>query len=132
MYIRKQNGKLRNGCTGNEKSNEKYFTIFMCYDFCNIIACTFAETESASAATTTMVNEKVRGKVLYSYSYKVLTLINKERKKRKLSQLKMTRGLIGVANRRTAEISLYYAHSRPNGAKTHLKCTSGNTMLVKI
>ena len=81
----------------------------------------FAETESASAATTTMVNEKVRGKVLYSYSYKVLTLINKERKKRKLSQLKMTRGLISVANRRTAEISLYYAHSRPNGAKNPFK-----------
>lgn len=33
----------------------------------------------------------------------------------------MTRGLISVANRRTAEISLYYAHSRPNGAKNPFK-----------
>ena len=68
-----------------------------------------------------MVNEKVRGKVLYSYSYKVLTLINKERKKKKLSQLKMTQGLLSVANRRAAEISLYYAHSRPNGEKNPFK-----------
>ena len=33
MYIKKQNGKLRNGVAGNEKSYENNFTIFMCYDF---------------------------------------------------------------------------------------------------
>lgn len=100
----------------------KSISLFLCaMIFATSLPVLFAETESASAATTTMVNEKVRGKVLYSYSYKVLTLINKERKKRKLSQLKMTRGLINVANRRTAEISLYYAHSRPNGEKNPFK-----------
>ena len=63
----------------------KSISLFLCaMIFATSLPVLFAETESASAATTTMVNEKVRGKVLYSYSYKVLTLINKERKKRKL------------------------------------------------
>lgn len=100
----------------------KFISLFLCVMiFATSLPVLFAETESVSAATTAMVNEKVRGKVLYSYSYKVLTLINKERKKKKLSQLKMTQGLIGVANRRAAEISLYYAHSRPNGEKNPFK-----------
>lgn len=73
-------------------------------------------TETVSAATNT-VNVKVRGKVLYSYEYKVLSLINKERKKKNLSQLKMSQGLLNVANKRAAEISLYYSHSRANGDK---------------
>ena len=77
----------------------KTISLFLCVMiFATSLPVFFAETESASAATATMVNEKVRGKVLYSYSYKVLTLINKERKKRKLSQLKMTQGLLSVAN----------------------------------
>lgn len=100
----------------------KTISLFLCVMiFATSLPVFFAETESASAATATMVNEKVRGKVLYSYSYKVLTLINKERKKKKLSQLKMTQGLLSVANRRTAEISLCYAHSRPNGEKNPFK-----------
>ena len=33
----------------------------------------------------------------------------------------MTQGLLSVANRRAAEISLYYAHSRPNGEKNPFK-----------
>lgn len=100
----------------------KSISLFLCVMiFATSLPVLFTKTESVSAVTTTMVNEKVRGKMLYSYSYKVLTLINKERKKRKLSQLKMTQGLISVANRRTAEISLYYAHSRPNGEKNPFK-----------
>ena len=100
----------------------KTISLFLCVMiFATSLPVFFAETESASAATATMVNENVRGKVLYSYSYKVLTLINKERKKKKLSQLKMTQGLLSVANRRAAEISLYYAHSRPNGEKNPFK-----------
>ena len=112
---------MRNGVPVMKKVM-KSISLFLCVMiFATSLPVLFAETESASAATTTMVNEKVRGKVLYSYSYKVLTLINKERKKRKLSQLKITQGLISVAYRRTAEISLYYAHSRPNGEKNPFK-----------
>lgn len=100
----------------------KSISLFLCVMiFATSLPVFFAKTESVSAATTNLVNEKVRGKVLYSYSYKVLSLINKERKKKKLSQLKMTQGLISVANRRAAEISVYYSHMRPNGEKNAFK-----------
>lgn len=99
----------------------KSISLFLCVMiFATSLPVLFTKTESVSAATT-LVNEKVRGKVLYSYSYKVLSLINKERKKKKLSQLKMTQGLINVANKRAAEISLFYAHNRPNGDKNPFK-----------
>ncbi len=99
----------------------KTISLFLCVMiFATSLPVLFAKTESVSAATT-LVNEKVKGKVLYSYSYKVLSLINKERKKKKLSQLKMTQGLINVAKKRAAEISLYYSHVRPNGDKNSFK-----------
>lgn len=99
----------------------KSISLFLCVMiFATSLPVLFTKTESVSAATT-LVNEKVRGKVLYSYSYKVLSLINKERKKKKLSQLKMSQGLINVANKRAAEISLFYAHNRPNGEKNPFK-----------
>lgn len=70
---------------------------------------------NVSAAST--VNVKVKGQVLYSYEYRVLTLINKERAKRGLTKFKMSQGLLSVANKRAAEISLLYAHNRPNGER---------------
>lgn len=69
---------------------------------------------SASAATKT-VNEKIYGQVNYTNSWKVLDLVNKQRTKYGLSKLKMTTSLLNVANRRAAELSVYYAHQRPNG-----------------
>ena len=99
----------------------KSVSLFLCVMiFATSLPVLFTKTDSVSADTT-LVNENVRGKVLYSYSYKVLSLINKERKKKKLSQLKMSQGLINVANKRAAEISLFYAHNRPNGEKNPFK-----------
>lgn len=75
------------------------------------------EDSSVKAASSSTVKAKIRGYLLYNYEWSVLSYVNKERAKRGLSKLKMSQGLNNVANRRAAEISLYYSHQRPNGEK---------------
>jgi uncharacterized protein YkwD len=67
------------------------------------------------SAASKNVSLKVRGEVNYSYAYKVLNLINKERSKRGIKKLKMTTALMKVANTRAAELTVLCSHSRPNG-----------------
>lgn len=80
-----------------------------------ILVSSFPVFSSLNVGAGSIVNEKVEGRILYSYEFKVLKLINKERSKRGISELKMSTGLMKVATRRAAELSLYYSHSRPNG-----------------
>ena len=76
---------------------------------------------NAGATTAKNVKINIKGKVLYSYEYKVLDLINKERTKRGLSKFKMDKALVDVATTRAAECAVYYSHERPNGDKNGFK-----------
>lgn len=67
----------------------------------------------------------VSAKRNYDYAFKVLTLVNKERKKRGLSALKMDTSLLGTAMIRSAETAIYFDHTRPTG----LKCFTANSKM---
>lgn len=58
---------------------------------------------------------RVTGNVLYSEGYKVLDLVNQERKKQGLSQLVMDKDLLEAAVQRAAETSFRWSHTRPDG-----------------
>ena len=51
----------------------------------------------------------------YDYAYEMLELINEERKKNGLNELKMDESLFSSAMERATEIALYLSHTRPNG-----------------
>ncbi len=53
-------------------------------------------------------------KKLYDYAFEVLELVNIERGKEGLSPLVMNKELLEVAMLRSAEISVYYSHERPD------------------
>lgn len=76
---------------------------------------------NAGATTAKTVKANIKGKVLYSYEYKVLDLINKERAKKGLTKFKMDKALVDVATTRAAECAVYYSHQRPNGDKNGFK-----------
>ncbi|MDD6645950.1 MAG: CAP domain-containing protein [Oscillospiraceae bacterium] len=80
-----------------------------------ILVSSFPMLNTFNAGASTIVYEKVQGRVLYSYEFRVFQLINNERTKRGLSQLKMSAELMNASSRRAAEISLCYSHGRPNG-----------------
>lgn len=56
---------------------------------------------------------KVNGTQKYTDAYKVFDLVNEERKKERLSELKLDKNLTDIAMQRAYEISVYYAHRRP-------------------
>ena len=56
----------------------------------------------------------VKGKQNYDYAYKVLEIVNQERKKVGAKPLKMDESLLNSAMERAAETSMYFDHTRPN------------------
>lgn len=60
----------------------------------------------------------------YTSAYKVLELVNKERKARNLSALTMDKDLLKAAMTRAAETSVYFSHTRPNGSDCFTICSS--------
>lgn len=61
----------------------------------------------------------------YQKAFKVLQLVNKERKSAGLGELKMDASLLETAMLRSAEIVLYWGHERPSGSM----CTSANPLM---
>ena len=59
---------------------------------------------------------KYKGTDKYSEAYKVLKIVNKERKSKGLSELKMDKDLLDAAMQRAAEVALYFSHTRPDGS----------------
>lgn len=51
----------------------------------------------------------------YKEAFRVLDLVNQERRKQGLSEIKMDQGLLKAAMLRAAETSIYYSHTRPTG-----------------
>ena len=58
---------------------------------------------------------KVRGTARYDLAKQVLTLVNKQRKAKGLSALKMDINLQKIAMQRAAECSVLFGHTRPTG-----------------
>lgn len=67
----------------------------------------------------------VSSKRKYDYAFKVLTIVNKERKKKGLKSLTMDTSLLSTAMKRSAETAMYFEHQRPNG----LMCFSANSKM---
>lgn len=59
--------------------------------------------------------QKVSGTQRYDYAYKVLEIVNKERKKAGRSKLTMDEELLEAAMLRAAELEVSFDHMRPNG-----------------
>ena len=55
------------------------------------------------------------GTATYSYAYQVLDLVNAERAKEGAPALTMDADLMEAAMNRSAEIAIYFSHTRPNG-----------------
>ena len=60
---------------------------------------------------------RITGYTSYSYAYKILDLLNQERRKEGLTDLQMDAELLDAAMQRAAECSVYYDHQRPNGER---------------
>lgn len=58
----------------------------------------------------------ISGTEQYSYASEVLALVNQERRKKGLFDLKMDKDLLDIAMQRAAELSMYYSHTRPDGS----------------
>ncbi|MBR5937271.1 MAG: leucine-rich repeat protein [Clostridiales bacterium] len=63
--------------------------------------------------------EKVTGTRRYDYAYKVLDLVNQERKKEGLAPLTMDMDLLEAAMVRSAELDFSFSHARPNGTSCY-------------
>ena len=60
-------------------------------------------------------NATIKASRKYDYAFQVLTLVNKERKSRGLSPLKMNESLLKSAMIRGGETAILYSHTRPDG-----------------
>ena len=58
---------------------------------------------------------QVTGTENYARAYKVLDIVNEERRARGLNELTMDKDLLEAAMQRAAELSIYYNHARPDG-----------------
>ncbi|MCL2083230.1 MAG: CAP domain-containing protein [Oscillospiraceae bacterium] len=70
----------------------------------------------AQAAAKGLYSLTVRGTQRYDLAFAVLALVNKERKALKLKPLIMDKKLLGRAMLRSAELEVYYSHTRPDGS----------------
>lgn len=75
---------------------------------------------------------KVNGTQKYTDAYKVFDLVNEERKKEGLSELKLDKNLMDIAMQRAYEISVYYAHRRPEVYRGFALGDSGHDAQVFI
>jgi len=71
-------------------------------------------TTAANAAS--VITVKLGGTEYYSGAFQVLKLVNQERKKNGLPNLKMDEELLDVAMKRAAETNVYFSHTRPDGS----------------
>ncbi|MBQ7817244.1 MAG: Ig-like domain-containing protein [Oscillospiraceae bacterium] len=67
----------------------------------------------------------VTGKNVYSEAFKIVDLINTQRRQNGLSAVKMDKGLLDAAMLRAAECAIYYSHTRPNGTQCFTVLPSG-------
>ena len=81
----------------------------------SLVICNFQGVSIVQAAENT-VNLSVSGEELYDEAYKILQRVNKERKAAGVPPLTMNKTLMKGAMKRSAELSIYYSHTRPNGA----------------
>lgn len=58
---------------------------------------------------------KITGKREYTKAFEVLKMVNEERKKQNLNELKMDESLLESAMVRAAEIAVCFSHTRPDG-----------------
>ncbi len=65
---------------------------------------------------------KVTGTCDYDQAYKVIGLVNKERKKKGAASLKMDEDLMRAAMLRAAECSISFSHTRPSGKSCFTVC----------
>lgn len=63
------------------------------------------------------VSVEIEGTENYDYVNEVLELVNQNREKEGLAELKLDESLLEIAMQRAAEISLYYSHTRPDGTQ---------------
>lgn len=92
----------------------KYWIILVCTVFLSL-----CPAHLAKAATGTV---NVTGICDYDRAYKVIELVNKERKKKGRSSLKMDEDLMKAAMLRAAECSVSFSHTRPNGKSCFTVC----------
>lgn len=72
-------------------------------------------TAELDAAYGTLIKTSIQGECDYKAAFEVLDIVNKERKKAKLSPLSMDEELLEAAMLRAAECAIYYSHNRPSG-----------------
>ena len=91
-----------------------------------------ADAAQASAHTITPQDDPdfddtifVRGDARYDFAHEVLKLVNEEREKEGLSPMVLDYDLTEAAMQRSAELSLFFSHTRPNG-KDCLTAISSN------
>ena len=74
-------------------------------------------------------NFSITGNNGYADAFRIVELINIERKKEGLSEVKMDKGLLEAAMLRAAECSIYYSHTRPDGSRcfTAFPSTNGSS-----
>ncbi len=76
----------------------------------------FNTSQLTASAAETINSITVTGTIDYDESYKVLEMVNKERAANGLSAITMDEDFLEKAVQRSAEISLYYEHERPDGS----------------
>ncbi len=76
----------------------------------------FNTSQLTVSAAETINSITVTGTIDYDESYKVLEIVNKERAANGLSAITMDKDFLEKAVQRSAEISLYYEHDRPDGS----------------
>lgn len=84
----------------------------------------FTQTEDGSYING--VNISVNAKEVYSKAFEVLDIVNKERTKRGIPELKMDASLLDSAMLRGFETALYWSHTRPNGSD----CNTANKLIM--
>lgn len=64
-----------------------------------------------------MTTVSLTGKQMYSQAYRVVELINEQRKAKGLAAVTMDKALLDAAMLRAAECAAFYSHTRPNGSR---------------
>lgn len=73
----------------------------------------------------------VQGTRLYDYAYKVLDLVNEERKNKGLKPITMDKSLLESAMQRAEELVVYFDHERPNGYDYSTAITKKGNLLAE-
>ena len=101
-FVVDQEGKVQAAMAGEYSENA----------FRNLLAPYVEDIDPVPTVTLSIPGENV-----YSEAFEILELINAERKKEGLPEVKMDKELLDAAMLRAAECSVYYSHTRPNGTQ---------------